>query len=292
MCKFFDFLDVEENKRINELDKKLQFLYNQNPIPSLNITNNLSSIRLNEKNDELFIKSYSETIFETKNNSLDDYLFSEDEFKNIYFINKKRNKKSIFEITEEESKNGKCKKGRLKIGEIPDYDIKHDKFVIDDIIQKIKVRVINGLYSLINKINSEYDLTKKSKSEPLLIKINSEKYKVYSHANNYKFLYSNIGDFFSTEITKRYSTYLKDYNKVQINLVKKEDKKINVIIILNSSIKEMYEKYINNEIPEFSLDNDLIEIENKNGKEYKEKYKKIALELIEFINKKIKNIEN
>ena len=175
MCKFFDFLDVEENKRINELDKKLQFLYNQNPIPSLNITNNLSTIRLNEKNDELFIKSYSETIFETKNNSLDDYLFSEDEFKNIYFINKKRNKKSIFEITEEESKNGKCKKGRLKIGEIPDYDIKHDKFVIDDIIQKIKVKVINGLYSLINKINSEYDLTKKSKSKPLLIKINSEK---------------------------------------------------------------------------------------------------------------------
>ena len=217
MCKFFDFLDVEENKRINEFDKKLQFLYNQNPIPSLNITNNLSTIRLNEKNDELFIKSYSETIIETKNNSLDDYLFSEDEFKNIYFINKKRNKKSIFEITEEESKNGKCKKGRLKIGEIPDYDIKHDKFVIDDIIQKIKVRVINGLYSLINKINSEYDLTKKSKSEPLLIKINSEKYKVYSHANNYKFLYSNIGDFFSTEITKRYSTYPKDYNKVQIN---------------------------------------------------------------------------
>ena len=292
MCKFFDFLDVEENKRINEFDKKLQFLYDQKSIPSFNIFNNPSTIELNEEKDELFIKTCNETIIEIKNNSLDDYLISEDEFKNIYFINIKRNRKSIFDITKEKSKKEKCKKGRLKIGEIPDYDVKHNKFVRDDIIQKIKVKVINGLYSLINKINSDYDLTKKSKNQPLLIKINSEKYKVYSNENNYKFLYSNIGDFFSAEVTKRYSTYPKDFNKIQINLVKKENKKINVIKILNSSIKEMYEKYINNEIPEFSLDNDLIEIENKNGKEYKEKYKKIALELIEFINKKVKNIEN
>ena len=61
-----------------------------------------------------------------------------------------------------------------------------------------------------------------------------------------------------------------------------------MIKILNSTIKEMYLKYINNELPEFSLENDLIELENKNGKEYKEKYEKTALELIEFIDNKIK----
>ena len=229
MCKFFDFLDVEENKRINEFDKKLKSLYAQKSIPCFNIFNNPSTIELNEEKDELFIKTSNETIIEMKNNSLDDYLISEDEFKNIYFINIKRNRKSIFGITKEKSKKEKCKKGRLKTGEIPDNDVKHNKFVRDDIIQKIKVKVINGLYSLINKINSEYDLTKKSKNEPLLIKINSEKYKIYSNENNYKFLYSNIGDFFYTEVTKRYSIYPKDYNKIQINLVKKENKKINLI---------------------------------------------------------------
>ena len=283
-----DSLDKDENKKLNEVLKKSQNLTYQKLKISSNIDNNKTTTKIKEKNDEIFKKSFNEVFNTNSNNYSDNYKFTKEELKKNYFINKKQSK--VFKVTTE--KNEKYKKGRLKIGEIPDYDIKHGKFGIDDIIQKIKIKVINGLFSLINKLNSEYDLEQKKKSESLIIRINSDKYNVYSHKNNYEFLYANIGDFFSAETSKRNSTYPIDYNKVHIDLIKKENKKIKVVKILNSSIKEMYEKYINNEIPEFSLENDLIELENKNGKEYKEKYKKLALELIKFIDKKAKNNNN
>ena len=292
MFELFDSLDEDENNRLNEIEKNFQYLNEQNSDVSSNIYDNSTTIELIEINEEKFEKGFNDVFNSKINNYLDDYSFTEKERNKIYFINKKRyrQRSSIFDITKEKNEN--CKKGRLKIGEIPDYNVKHDKFGIDDIIQKIKAKIINGLFSLINKLNSEYDSEQKKKSEPLLTRINSEQYKVYSHKNNYEFLYANIGDFFSAETSKRNSTYPTDYNKKHIDLVKKENQKINVIKILNSSIKEMYEKYIHNEIPEFNLKNDLIELENKNGKEYREKYEKVALELIEFIDKKAKNINN
>ena len=50
----------------------------------------------------------------------------------------------------------------------------------------------------------------------------------------------------------------------------------------------MYEKYIgkNDTIPGYNLENDLKKIEQRNGKEYAEKYKNTALNLIEILNKK------
>ena len=288
MNKPFESLDIDENKRFNEIEKKFLFSNESDPITLLNIYNNPTTIELRDENEIKFENVFNEVFNINITNYLDDYVFNEEEIKEIYFINKKRT--NVFKITTERNENNK--KGRLKIGETPNYDIKHDKFGKDDIIKKIKTKVINGLFSLINKLNSEYDLELKRKSEPLLTRINSDKYKIYSHKNNYEFLYANIGEFFSAETSKRNSTYPTDYNKIHINLVKKENIKINVIKILNSSIKEMYLKYINNELPEFSLENDLIELENKNGKEYKDKYEKTALELIEFIDNKIKHCKN
>ena len=288
MHKPFDSLDIDENKKLNEIEKKFKYLTLQSDISSNKYDNNIKT-EIKENDDERLKKSFNKVFNKNNNNYLEeDYIFTKEEIKKIYFINK--NKSKVFDITKEKKEN--CKKGRLKIGDIPEYNVKHDKFGIDDIIQKIKTKIINGLFSLINKLNSEYDSEQKKKSEPLLTRINSEQYKVYSHKNNYEFLYANIGDFFSAETSKRNSTYPTDYNKKHIDLVKKENQKINVIKILNSSIKEMYEKYIHNEIPEFNLNNDLIELENKNGKEYREKYEKIALELIEFIDKKVKHYKN
>ena len=288
MNKPFESLDIDENKRFNEIEKKFLFSNESDPITPLNIYNNPTTIELRDENEIKFENVFNEVFNTNITNYLDDYVFNEEEIKEIYFINKKRT--NVFKITTERNENNK--KGRLKIGVTPNYDIKHDKFGKDDIIQKIKTKVINGLFSLINKLNSEYDLELKRKSEPLLTRINSDKYKIYSHKNNYEFLHANIGEFFSAETSKRNSTYPTDYNKIHIDLVKKENIKINVIKILNSTIKEMYLKYINNELPEFSLENDLIELENKNGKEYKDKYEKTALELIEFIDNKIKHCKN
>ena len=213
MYKPFESLDIDENKRFNEIEKKFLFSNESDPITPLNIYNNPTTIELRDENEIKFENVFNEVFNINITNYLDDYVFNEEEIKEIYFINKKRT--NVFKITTERNENNK--KGRLKIGETPNYDIKHDKFGKDDIIQKIKTKVINGLFSLINKLNSEYDLELKRKSEPLLTRINSDKYKIYSHKNNYEFLYANIGEFFSAETSKRNSTYPTDYNKIHIN---------------------------------------------------------------------------
>ena len=61
-----------------------------------------------------------------------------------------------------------------------------------------------------------------------------------------------------------------------------------IIDILNTTVKDMYEKYIgkNDTIPGYNLENDLKKIEQRNGKEYAEKYKITALNLIKILNKK------
>ena len=60
---------------------------------------------------------------------------------------------------------------------------------------------------------------------------------------------------------------------------------------MNLTVRETYEKYINNEIEGYNFENDLIQIEKKEGKEYKDRYEEIALELIDIINKKGEKIK-
>ena len=70
-------------------------------------------------------------------------------------------------------------------------------------------------------------------------------------------------------------------------LIKNNEAK-DIISILNKSVKDMYEIYIsqNKTFEEFHIDNDLIKIEKRNGKCYAKEYKKIALNLINILNKK------
>ena len=83
-----------------------------------------------------------------------------------------------------------------------------------------------------------------------------------------------------------------DSNKKRIAFLKKENKAKEIINILNSTVKEMYEKFINDELNLFSLEGDLIEVEKKDGTEYKNLYKEVAKELIYHFNKKQEKFEN
>ena len=84
----------------------------------------------------------------------------------------------------------------------------------------------------------------------------------------------------------------KDYNKIKIEALKKENKEKNVIKILNLTIRELHEKYVKGEIPGLDFENDLIKIEKAHGIDYKDKYKKMSLELNDIINKKGEKIKN
>ena len=100
MNKPFESLDIDENKRFNEIEKKFLFSNESDPITPLNIYNNPTTIELRDENEIKFENVFNE-VFNTKiTNYLDDYVFNEEEIKEIYFINKKRT--NVFKITTKE----------------------------------------------------------------------------------------------------------------------------------------------------------------------------------------------
>ena len=210
----------------------------------------------------------------------------------------RREKQKIFLIEkdkEKQAKKGKRKRGRLSKNKIPSYRLKHGKFSKDDIIQKIKRHFINNLLKYINELYNRDKHKKRKKIKPLLISINPGKYNVYSNRNNQEFFNQTLEDFFSAEISIKNITILKthsqDYNKKKIDSLKKENKYKEIIKILSLTVKEMYEKYISNELDEFNLEKDLVVIEDKDGIEYKNIYKEIAKELTYLFNKKAEKIK-
>ena len=144
----------------------------------------------------------------------------------------------------------------------------HTKFGEDNIVRKIKIYFTNSTMKYINKKYIEF-LGKKSKKR-LLGKIKPNFTIVWTKKENQEYLSKKISDIFSEKL-----------------LFEKGEAK-NVINILNTSVQDMYEKYISqdNIIPGYNLKYDLEEIEKRNGKKYAKMYKSIALNLIEILNKK------
>ena len=101
---------------------------------------------------------------------------------------------------------------------------KHNKYSQDNIIKKIKSSLISILYRYINsfiikiyKGKIGYGVFKKQ-----LLTINQSQ--IVNVKNNKKFLYKNLKDIFSDNITGKYSTYHINHNKILIqNLLNEED---------------------------------------------------------------------
>ena len=74
-----------------------------------------------------------------------------------------------------------------------------------------------------------------------------------------------LRELFSSDLGSKFKNINKDSNKNNIEKLYKKNKPEEIIKLLNKTIKEAYEIYINDEIPEFSLYNDLKEIEKKDG---------------------------
>ena len=287
-----------DNQR--DLMNQIKYLFNQEQIHSYNNYDIKTTMELDEEGEKR-IEETANIVNEFFNNQAYHNNIAEEEIENcreIYFFTRKL-KSKIFLIekdVEKQEKKGKRKRGRLHKNKIPSYKLKHGKFSTDDIIQKIKRHFINRLLKYINEIYKKNAFKKRKKFKPLLIKINPEKYNVYSNKNNQEFLNKTIGDLFSAETSIRNVNILRkhsqDYNKTQIAFLKKQNKYKEVIKILNLTVKEMYEKYISNEIVEFNLENDLIEVGKKDGDEYKNMYQEIAKELIYLLNKKAEKNEN
>ena len=185
----------------------------------------------------------------------------------------------IFDIKKMSKRIGRRKHDKP---ELYKYEAVHTKYRQDNIIQKIKIHFINSTMDLINRKYNEY-LNIDSKKR-LLQKIKPNFTKIWKKKGNQEFLEKKLKDVFSEELSERCSTFhdKKNYNKEQIEKLYEKNKAKDVINILNKSLKEMYRIYImeNNGMKEYNLKYDLIQIEQKNGKEYAQEYNKKAMDFL------------
>jgi hypothetical protein len=188
-------------------------------------------------------------------------------------------KNKIFDIKKVSKRIGRRKHDKP---ELYKYEAVHTKYRQDNIIQKIKIHFINSTMDLINRKYNEYlniDYKKR-----LLQKIKPNFTKIWRKKGNQEFLEKKLKDVFSEELSERCSTFhdKKNYNKEQIEKLYEKNKAKNVINILDKSLKEMYRIYImeNNGMKEYNLKYDLIQIEQKNGKEYAQEYNKKAIDFL------------
>ena len=188
-------------------------------------------------------------------------------------------KNKIFDIKKVSKRIGRRKHDKP---ELYKYEAVHTKYRQDNIIQKIKIHFINSTMDLINRKYNEY-LNIGSKKR-LLQKIKPNFTKIWRKKGNQEFLEKKLKDVFSEELSERCSTFhdKKNYNKEQIEKLYEKNKAKNVINILDKSLKEMYRIYImeNNGMKEYNLKYDLIQIEQKNGKEYAQEYNKKAMDFL------------
>ena len=280
---------IFNSNKQNDFEKIIeQFIDKEQNLPYINTVYNISIPH--KETEEIQIKSQS--IRDSDNgNSLDIKRFFLDdrksEFKNIRNyknirinnnqVKDKINKPKLFQ-TKKIDKDSKLGRKRKKDSSL--LTTKHDKTTKDDITQKI---INHFVINMFNKINKEY-IYETKKNKPLIYIIKQKAYQVFSKDKMNEFFSLKVEELFSTKISKRCSNIRnnqsKFYNKIQIELLKKENKAKNTIEILNTPINSIFEKYIKNELGDFSLDNDLIEIEKKNTIEYKNSYQKIAKNLL------------
>ena len=146
--------------------------------------------------------------------------------------------KKIFTI-KKLMKLGRIKKESGKKG-------KHDKYKRDNIIRRFKVHLMNSIYEYINSlflINKNCE-----KKRKIIKKLSSFDTKSICKKDNIKWLNSSIRNVFSKNITSKLLKFNKDYNKKLIDLIYQQNKEIDVIKILNKTIREMWLVYINDDV--------------------------------------------
>ena len=178
--------------------------------------------------------------------------------------------------------------GRRKLNQPELYSCgaNHTKFREDNIVRKVKIYFTNSTMSYINKLYNEYLGIQTKKC--LLGRVKPNFANAWTKKENQEYLSKNIKDIFSEKLSTKCRRYPNNYNKKQIAKILKSNKAKEVIKILNTSVQDMYEKYIDehNIIPGYNIKYDLEKIEKRNGTIYAASYKNIALNLIEILNKK------
>ena len=284
---YFDSNDEIENYS----SRTIQNLANNIEYIEAEYTHNNNTILLEEEPEHHYPLSTVKNAFASnKNHSSMNNSSNENYYDLVIFTHTRdsdlksiRPKRAIFSIKKEK----KC--GRRKSYLSHMKKAKHNEFSVDNLVQKIKKNFNNSLTKYINqKYQVFYNQKNKGKNIAikLLQKTSPEFARACSKKVNQKFLKLKVGEIFSINVSKKCTRFNEDHNKKQIELLYKKNEAKEVIEIMNNTVEEIYEKYISNEIKEFSLEHDLIELEKKFGIEYKNNYQGTANKLISILHRK------
>ena len=233
-----------------------------------------SKINLKEEIKESFIKS--EIILNLEKRLSDETFYS-----------KKTRKRGLNKSNEEIKK----KRGRKKNDETS--DALHNKNSEDNIIKKIKSKLLDYLLIFINdllkslKEKNKINLNINSKNEKelenttIIKKIDYNKIvNVMKKKDNLAFLKMTLKIFLSNKISSKYSTLSKDLNKNTINeLLNKEKENLIIKYIFNLTFGDWIDIYTyKKEITDFGI------IDNETIKEIEKNFKKVDLLLVEIYN--------
>ncbi len=179
----------------------------------------------------------------------------------------------------------KGRKLKNEIVQIRSHERIHSRLNSDNIKRKIKTHFHCFIISYLNlKIKEEWGGFQKYKFK----KIDSETTQNITIAYNKILLDTPI-----KQLLKKVSNKFNDHLSNEKILSKIPSSKININKLLNCSYREMYENYyltsrnelFQNEKDNNSFENHLVKIKNKFGNEYMEKYKKNAINFVQFFLK-------
>ena len=206
--------------------------------------------------------------------------------KELILLNKKINRKISIE-NKQIFKTKKAKKqGRRKLGKIYSNKPRHDKFSKDNIIKKIINHFIQSTLNYINEKYNEFLKNNNRRSQPLLHKIINTTSKFITKKKISKLFKAKARDLFTMDISKRCSRSNPKDNINRIEKLYSQNEAVEVMQILNKTLSELYGEYMDNKIPKYSFENDLVLIGDKNDINYKTSYQDEAQNLINNKNNK------
>ena len=261
--------DLEEKLDISEEDNKtdenlIPFIYN----PSLiEVITKSTDINLEELTKRKRNRPKNEVI---NNNPI---------FNNINNNeNKEKEKKVNIEINIEikpEEKNKATKRGRHKKGKSSGQDAKHNKFKADNIIRKIKTKIFQYIFKLLN--NSLKHTNRR------FLPLNKKLHDNLKRDLNLKLLESKIYEIYeNSELNNRQIKY-GNPNKKLIHKIFEEKIETKTINILNMTLKDMLNYIRKNDYNNFLKE--IREKEEKNNNNSKEFIKKYMSEVSNWLNR-------
>lgn len=228
--------------------------------------------------NEIFPKFKNKNIFDKIFITNPKILALEENMSDNMFLQKKRRNKNLCHTNEPKKKLGR-KKNDDTLGKI---NSKHNKYSQDNIIKKIKSKLLHFLVEFLNnllnsilkknKINSYIKIVKNIEDNKIPKNVGLIKDLDYKNVidrvkkeKNLEFFDMKLKDFLSSEISSKYKTLQKDSNKRIIEEILKEENENEIInFVFNLTFRQWLDSFLyKKEIKDYkNLDNEKINIIN------------------------------